>query len=245
MCFLMMLVTGGVIFSSIQLLPQLVQSEFGYDATLAGLSLSPGGFVTMMMMPVAGYLTGRIQPKYLIALGLAIVGLSMWTLTGLSPDLSFFYAVWTRMFTAAGLPLLFIPITTASYAGLKGADTSQAAGLINIARNLGGSIGLAMVQTSLQQRQQFHQSRLVENAVPSNMHFQDALHQAQILLQNSGSSAVDALHRANALVAQIILEQATLLSYIDTFWLMAMVCLFAFPLAFLLRSIPLGKSSHH
>ncbi len=245
MCFVMMLVTGGVIFSSIQLLPQLVQSEFGYDATLAGLSLSPGGFVTMAMMPIAGYLTGRVQPKYLIALGLAIVGFSMWTLTGLSPDLSFFYAVWTRMFTAAGLPFLFIPITTASYAGLKGDDTNQAAGLINIARNLGGSIGLAMVRTSLQQRQQFHQSRLVENAVPSNIHFQEALRQATIFMQSSGASTADAMRRAEALVGQVIQQQATLLSYIDTFWLMAMVCLVAFPLTFLLRSIPLGKRPQH
>jgi DHA2 family multidrug resistance protein len=245
MCFVMMLVTGGVIFSSIQLLPQLVQEEFGYDATLAGLSLSPGGLVTMLMMPVAGYLTGRIQPKYLIALGLAIVGFSMWTLTGLSTNLSFYYAVWTRMFTAAGLPFLFIPITTASYSGLKGEDTNQAAGLINIARNLGGSIGLAMVQTSLQQRQQFHQSRLVESTVPSNINFQDAIRQMTIFLQSSGSSMADAMHRANALVAQTILKQATLLAYIDTFWLMAMVCLVAFPLAFALRAIPLGKSPQH
>lgn len=245
MCFVMMLVTGGVLFSSIQLIPQLVQTQFGYDATLAGLSLSPGGFVTMAMMPVAGLLTGWVQPKYLIALGLAIVGLSMWTLTGLSPDLSFFYAVWTRMFTAAGLPFLFLPITTASYAGLKGDDTNQAAGLINIARNLGGSIGLAMVQTSLQQREQFHQSRLVENTIPTNIHFQDALRQATIFLQSSGASAADAMHRANALIAQLVQEQAVLLSYIDTFWLMAMVCAIAFPLAFLIRPIPLGKGVQH
>jgi DHA2 family multidrug resistance protein len=245
MCFVMMLVTGGVLFSSIQLLPQLVQEEFGYDATLAGLSLSPGGLMTMAMMPIAGYLTGKVQPKYLIALGLAIIGFSMWTLTGLSTNLSFFYAVWTRMFTAAGLPFLFIPITTASYAGLKGDDTNQAAGLINIARNLGGSVGLAMVQTSLQQREQFHQSRLVESAVPSNIAYQDALRQITIFLQSSGSSMADAMHRANAVVAQTIQKQATLLAYIDTFWLMAMVCLLAFPLAFALRAIPLGKSPQH
>ena len=241
MCFVMMLVTGGIIFSSIQLLPQLVQSEFGYDATLAGLSLSPGGVVTMMVMPVAGYLTGKVQPKYLIAFGLAIVGLSMWTLTGLSPDLSFFYAAWTRMFTAAGLPFLFIPITTASYAGLKGADTNQAAGLINVARNLGGSIGLAMVQTSLQQRQQFHQSRLVEHAIPSNIHYQEAIRSATQIFEGAHYTAIDATQRANALVAQTIEKQATLLSYIDTFWLLAILCAIAVPLAFTLRSIPLGK----
>jgi len=243
MCFLMMLVTGGTLFSSIQLMPQLVQNEFGYDATLAGLSLSPGGVMTMMMMPIAGFLTDKIQPRYLIALGLIIVGSSMWTLTGLSPDLSLWYAIWTRMFTSAGLPFLFIPITAASYAGLKGTQTNQAAGLINIARNLGGSIGLAMVQTSLQQRQQFHQSRLVEHAIPSNIHFQDAIRAATQVFEKNHYTAADAAHRAYALVEQTIIKQATLLSYIDTFWILAMLCAFALPLAFALRSIPLGKSA--
>ena len=95
------------------------------------------------------------------------------------------------MFTAAGLPFLFIPITTASYAGLKG-DTNQAAALINIARNLGGSIGVALVQTSLQQRQQFHQSRLVEHTLPSDIHLQEFIQRATEYFQSSGSSAVDA-----------------------------------------------------
>jgi DHA2 family multidrug resistance protein len=243
MCFVMMLVTGGTLFSSIQLMPQLVQNEFGYTATLAGLSLSPGGLVTMAMMPIAGFLTGKVQPKYLIAFGLGIVGLSMWILTGLSPNLSFGYAVWTRMLTSAGLPFLFIPITTASYAGLHGRDTNQAAGLINIARNLGGSLGLAMVQTVLQQRQQFHQSRLVENAIPSDVRFQEFIHRATEFFQSSGSSAVDAAHRAHALVAQIIAQQAALMSYIDAFWVLTMLCVVALPLSFALRSIPLGKST--
>ena len=240
-CFVMMLVTGAAIFSSIQLMPQLVQNEFGYTAMLAGLSLLPGGIVTMTMMPVAGYLTGKIQPKYLIALGLSIVGMSMWTLTGLSPDLSFGYAVWTRMFTAAGLPFLFIPITTASYAGLKGDDTNQAAALINIARNLGGSIGVALVQTSLQQRQQFHQSRLVEHTLPSDIHLQEFIQRATEYFQSSGSSAVDAARKAYALLGQEVLKQATLLSYIDTFCILAVLCFLALPLAFVLRPIPLTK----
>ena len=196
-----MLVTGAAIFSSIQLMPQLVQNEFGYTAMLADLSLLPGGIVTMAMMPVAGYLTGKIQPKYLIALGLSIVGMSMWTLTGLSPDLPFGYAVWTRMFTAAGLPFLFIPITTASYAGL----------------------------------------RLVEHALPSDIHLQELIQRATEYFQSSGSSAVDAARKAYALLGQEVLKQATLLSYIDTFWILAVLCFLALPLAFVLRPIPLTK----
>ena len=144
------------------------------------------------------------------------------------------------MFTAAGLPFLFIPITTASYAGLKG-DTNQAAALINIARNLGGSIGVALVQTSLQQRQQFHQSRLVEHTLPSDIHLQEFIQRATEYFQSSGSSAVDVARKAYALLGQEVLKQATLLSYIDTFWILAVLCFLALPHAFVLRQIPLTK----
>jgi MFS transporter, DHA2 family, multidrug resistance protein len=242
-CFLMMLVVGAIIFSTLQLLPQLVQEQFGYTATLAGLSLSPGGLVTMMMMPIAGFLTDKVQPKYLIAFGLALIALSMWHLTGLNGDITFEYAAWARIYTAAGLPFLFLPITTASYAGLRPQDTNQAAGLINVARNLGGSIGVAMVQTALQQRQQFHQSRLVEHIVTTESPFQDALRRATDVFIHGGATVADASRRAYALIGQTIAQQATLLAYIDTFWLLTLLCLVALPIAFLLRSIPLGKSA--
>ena len=240
-CFLVMLIVGVVLFSTIQLMPQLVQNEFGYTATLAGLSLSPGGFATMLLMPVAGYLTGKVQPKYLIAGGFAVLALSMWHLTGLNGDITFSYAVWARIYTAVALPFLFIPITTASYHGLSGADTNQAAGLINVARNLGGSIGVASIQTVLQQRQQFHQSRLVENTVPSDIHYQVAVHKAIEFLTSSGASVVDAMQQANALIMTTIMKQATLLSYIDAFWILTVVSILAIPAAFILRPTTLGK----
>jgi MFS transporter, DHA2 family, multidrug resistance protein len=240
-CFLVMLLIGAILFSTLQLMPQLVQSQFGYTATLAGLSLSPGGLATMVLMPVAGYATGKIQPKYLIAFGFAVLALSTWHLTGLDGDITFRYAVWARIYTAIGLPFLFIPVTTASYFGLRGAQTNQAAGLINVARNLGGSIGVALAQTILQRREQFHQSRLVEHTIPSDVQYQQALQRATELMASAGGSLEDAMHRANALIAQTISKQAILLSYIDAFWILTVICLIAIPTAFFLRSIPLGK----
>lgn len=240
-CFLVMLLIGAILFSTLQLMPQLVQSQFGYTATLAGLSLSPGGLATMVLMPVAGYATGKIQPKYLIAFGFAVLALSTWHLTGLDGDITFGYAVWARIYTAIGLPFLFIPVTTASYLGLRGAQTNQAAGLINVARNLGGSIGVALAQTILQRREQFHQSRLVEHTIPSDVQYQQALQRATELMLSAGGSLEDAMHRANALIAQTISKQAILLSYIDAFWILTVICLFAIPTAFFLRPTPLGK----
>jgi MFS transporter, DHA2 family, multidrug resistance protein len=158
-CFLVMLCTGAVLIATTQLLPQLLQAELGYTAMLAGLVLSPGGLVTMIMMPIVGNLIGRVQPKYLIIFGAIVAALSMWHLTGLTGDITYWYASLARIYLAIGLPFLFIPVTTASYDGLPPEKTNQGSALINVARNIGGSIGVALAQTVLAQRQQFHQSR--------------------------------------------------------------------------------------
>jgi MFS transporter, DHA2 family, multidrug resistance protein len=173
-CFLVMLCTGAVLIATTQLLPQLLQAELGYTAMLAGLVLSPGGLVTMIMMPIVGNLIGRVQPKYLIIFGAIVAALSMWHLTGLTGDITYSYASLARIYLAIGVPFLFIPVTTASYDGLPPEKTNQGSALINVARNIGGSIGVALAQTVLAQRQQFHQSRLVENIVPSDIGYRQA-----------------------------------------------------------------------
>ena len=96
-CFVVMLTAGGIVLATTQILPELVQQDFGYTATLAGLVLSPGGLVAMVMMLVVGRLTAYIQAKYLIACGAIIVALSMYGLTNIYGDLSFSYFMWSRM----------------------------------------------------------------------------------------------------------------------------------------------------
>ena len=103
---------AAIVIATTQILPQLLQSELGYTAILAGLVLSPGGIVTMIMMPITGKLIGMVQPRYLIMAGAAIAALSMWHLTGLNGDISYGYAALSRFYLAVGLPLLFLPVTT-------------------------------------------------------------------------------------------------------------------------------------
>src|SRR5205085_2289439 len=141
----------------------------------AGLVLSPGGLVTMAMMFVIGRVSGHVQPKYLIAAGATIVGLSMYNLTNLYGDLDFGFFAWSRVYIGLGLPLIFIPITTASYDGIPSDKTDQASALMNMARNVGGSIGVSLATNVLAHRQQFHQSRLVELAIPSSVQYQETL----------------------------------------------------------------------
>ena len=238
-CFLAMLGTGAIVIATTQMLPQLLQAELGYTAMLAGLVLSPGGLVTMAMMPITGKLIGVTQPKYLIAAGAAIAALSMWHLTGINGDITYSYAAMSRIYLAIGLPLLFLPITTASYDGLPPEKTNQASALINVARNLGGSMGVALVQTVLAQRQQFHQSRLVENIVPSDVGYQQTIGAMTRFFEAKGSNASDAASQAIAWVGQTLQHQVDLLAYVDVFWTLALIGVIMVPIALSLRSIDL------
>src|SRR5262249_6208454 len=108
-CFLVMLGTGAILIATTQMLPQLLHTELNYTAMLAGLALSPGGIISMVMMPLVGQLISLVQPKYLLVAGSAIVAGSMWHLTGLTGDITYGYAAMSRIFLGAGLPFLFLP----------------------------------------------------------------------------------------------------------------------------------------
>ncbi|MCK1741617.1 DHA2 family efflux MFS transporter permease subunit [Bradyrhizobium sp. 139] len=239
-CFLVMLGTGGVLISTTQLLPQLLQTELNYTALLAGLALSPGGIATLVLMPVVGRLVSTVQPKYLIMLGAAIVAFSMWHLTGLTGDITYGYAALSRIFLALGLPFLFLPVTTASYDGVPPDKTNQASALINVARNIGGSMGVALAQTILAQRQQFHQSRLIEHAAPSDLGYQQTIDAMTRYFQAQGSNASDAASQAVAWVGRTLQQQVDFLAYIDVFWTLAIVAVLMIPTAAVLRPIDLS-----
>ncbi|MGL3111717.1 DHA2 family efflux MFS transporter permease subunit [Bradyrhizobium sp. BR 1432] len=239
-CFLVMLGTGAVLISTTQLLPQLLQTELNYTAMLAGLALSPGGVATLVLMPVVGRLVGIVQPKYLIMFGAAIAAFSMWHLTGLTGDITYGYAALSRIFLALGLPFLFLPVTTASYDGIAPDKTNQASALINVARNIGGSMGVALAQTILAQRQQFHQSRLIEHAAPSDLGYQQTIEAMTRYFQAQGSSASDAASQAVAWVGKTLQQQVDFLAYIDVFWTLAIVAILMIPTAAVLRRIDLS-----
>jgi len=238
-CFLVMLGTGAVLISTTQMMPQLLQADFGYTALLAGLALSPGGIATLFMMPIVGRLIGFVQPKYLLVFGATVVALSMWHLTGLNGNVTYGYAATARIFLAIGLPFLFLPVTTASYDGIPPDKTNQASALINVARNIGGSMGVALAQTMLAQRQQFHQSRLVEQAAPSDVGYQRTLDQVTRYFVDHGSSQADAASQAVGWIGKTIQRQVDLLAYIDVFWSLSIVGMIMIPIALTIKSIDL------
>jgi DHA2 family multidrug resistance protein len=199
--FVVMLATGAILLATTQFLPQLVQQNFGYTATWAGLLLSPGGLVTMVMMFVVGRLAAKVQPKYLIIVGAVLIAASMYQMTNVYGDLGFWYMARSRMLLGVGLPLIFIPIMTASYDGIAQSKTDQASALINAARNTGGSIGVSIVSNVLTHREQFHQSRLVESVLPSSVQLSghasppDGLFRGAGQLAAPGAAAGDPMDR--------------------------------------------------
>jgi MFS transporter, DHA2 family, multidrug resistance protein len=242
--FLVMLATGAILLATTQFMPQLVQEDFGYTATWAGLVLSPGGVVTMLMMFVVGRLSGKIQPKYLIVAGAIFCALSMYDLTNTYGDLGFWFFARSRMVLGIGLPLVFLPIMAASYDGIPPAKTDQASAMMNAARNTGGSIGISIVSNVLAHREQFHQSRLVENAIPSGVQYQDTLNQVTHYFVAQGSSLVQAQQQAVAWIDQQVQTQASFLGYMDAFWVLMLISLAAVPLAMTLRKVKLGGPVH-
>jgi len=238
--FLVMLATGAILLATTQYLPQLVQQQFGYTATWAGLVLSPGGLVTVIMMPVVGRLSGQVQPRYLIALGAAICAVSMYDLTRTDADLGFWFFAQSRIYLGVGLPLIFIPILAASYDGIPQQKTDMASALMNAARNTGGSIGISIANNVLAHRQQFHQSRLVELVNTSSVQFQETLKQVTNYFAGQGSALAQAQQQAVAWIGQQVQLQATLLAYIDVFWVLMLISAAAIPLALSLRKVKLG-----
>ena len=243
-CFLVMLATGAILLATTQFLPQLVQQDFGYTATWAGLMLSPGGLVTMLMMFVVGRLAAIVQPKYLIMAGAMIVALSMYGMTNVYGDLGFWYMARLRMLFGIGLPLIFVPIMTASFDGIPQSKTDQASAMINAARNTGSSIGVSIVSNVLTHREQFHQSRLVEQVIPSSPQYQDTLQHVTNYFTASGSSLAQAHDQAIQWIGAQVQAQASFLGFMDAFWVLMLISLSAVPLALTLRKVKLGGPVH-
>jgi DHA2 family multidrug resistance protein len=237
-----------ILLATTQLLPQMVQQLFHYDATKAGLILMPGGLFIMALMPLVGFLVNKVQPKWLIAFGLLVEAGSMFYLTNLNTVVSFRTIAIARVFQAGGLAFLFVPINTIAYIGLPPGKSNNASALINAMRNLGGSVGISFVTTMLDRRGQFHQNRLVGDVVPFKAAYREAIDHAARHFVQFGASPAAAGKQAFASVTQTLLQQAQMLSYLDVFKMLAIGALAGLPLALFLKTIrpeDRGKGEGH
>jgi len=226
-----MFLLGIVLFGTTQLIPQMTQDLFGYDATQAGLTLSPGGLIVFVCMPLVGFLVGKVQPKYLIMFGFLTTGIALLSWTNLYTQVSFRVLVEARMFQAVGLAFLFVPINTLAYSGLPPGKSNDASALINLMRNLGGSFGISIVQTMLARRSQFHQARLVEKMTNVNPIYYYVTH------------GIGNGHTTVSKIFQAISQQAEMLSFIDIFKVLAIAALGSIPIVFFMKTINLNEKA--
>jgi len=243
---LLMFMLGFALLGSTLLLPLFSQTLLGYTAQQAGLALMPGGFVIILLLPLVGFLLSRYTPRWLLLFGLIVLSLSLFHMTGFDLDMDFRSVATARMVQAAGMAFLFVPINTAAYAFLPRDKNNAASGLMNLARNIGGSVGISVVTTMLDRRTQVHLTNLSSHLSPTNPALQSMIQGASGALRAHGESAAGATQRAYALVQGVVLRQATMLAYVDCFWLLGVAILCMVPMVFLMKkSKPGGGMAVH
>jgi DHA2 family multidrug resistance protein len=238
----MMFATLFILLSTTQMLPQFVQQLLPYDATKAGLILMPGGLVMMALMPLAGILVRKVQPKYLICFGFLVSAGALYHLAGFNADVSFKVIAVARIFQAMGFAFLFVPIQTLAYSDLPSGKSNNASALINLMRNLGGSVGISVGTTLLTRRSQIHQDRLVSHLTTTSIAFQRGLHNLTQRFITHGVAPNDAVKSALAVINRQVQRQSAMLAYLDTFVVLVIACLIAAALTSLLKEIDLKKA---
>jgi len=226
---------GVVLNGATILIPQFLQLQLGYSAKHAGLALSPAGFALALLMPVAGILGSKFDPRKVIAVGFVLTSASMFWMMRLTPDIDFRTVVWMRIFQVVGLPLIFIPISTLSYVGMRREDNNQVSGISNFVRNLGGAIGVSFLVSYLARHRQISRVDLVSHLHHGNFFFDryvSALQQAAI---RSGSGVAASGRVALAQLQQVVDAQANVLAYISAFFVLGVIVALLIPLPFLMK----------
>ncbi|MGH8259624.1 MAG: MFS transporter, partial [Steroidobacteraceae bacterium] len=224
---------GIIMLGSVQIIPQLLQEVLGYSAMDAGLVLTAGGALALVAMPIAGRLSGRVDARVLIGFGFFAQAVSLWQMGHLSTQMSFYDAAVVRLVQSFGLPFLFVPINTVAYLGLAPEVNNQASAIMNMLRNLGGTIGISTMQTMLARGAQIHQSRLVEHLNPLNPNYVSAVGHLTHALSGLGSGARGA---ALGMLYRTMQGQAQMLAYIHVFYFFMVLALCMLPLVLLMRT---------
>ena len=243
---LMMVVLGMVLFGSTVLLPQYLQVWMGYSAQDAGMALSPGGLVVILLLPIVGKLLGKVDARYLIAFGFTSISLGLWHMSRtLYPGIDFPTAVWLRIFQVAGIAFLFVPINSLVYSGIHPSKNNQVSGIVNLSRNMGGDIGIALVTTLIARRSQFHQAILSEHVVPGSQAVMGKTAGLLAWLQHQGVGAAQATKIATGAMYRELVKQAQTLAYLDVLVVLAVFSALMVPLVLMTRRSKPGAVMAH
>ena len=238
-------VFGVGLFASTTMIPQLLQSLYGYRAIDAGLVLGPGAFVITLLAPVGAQLVQRgiVKPKILLFGAVMIVGISFIHYSHMNLQTDYWHYAWSRALQGFGYAFFFVPLTVIAYSELSPAQNNKASSLTNFFRNWGGSFGIALITTMSERRQDFHQSVMGANEASSSRTLQNSISQTAQYLQVHGMSHVDAMYAATGRVYDQLYAQTKFLAFMDCFHILGVMTLVAAPIVLLTRKFkPGGKA---
>jgi DHA2 family multidrug resistance protein len=215
----------------------MAQQWFGYTALLAGLLLSPGAAVMILLIPIVARLVlPKIQTRYVIAFGFFVLGCSAAFAYRLTPQMDFWSLAFFRAFQTVGLAFLFVPNSTLSYSTLPRSLNSDAAALYSMFRNISGSVGIAVITALGAERQQVHRAYLSGHLTPYDQPYQELLSRHTQTLQGMGHTPASAHDAAMGLINNTLNQQAAILSYMDLYAYIALVAFCLVPLTLLFRA---------
>lgn len=226
---------------SLMLSPLFTKQVMDYTALLAGLALAPGGLAHLLTMPLTGAYLNRIQPRWFMAAGCALAAVSMYQMAGLTQEASFAQVTWPRFVQGIGFGLIFVALTTVTLGAVPQQDVAGAAGLFNLLRNLGGSVGIALVRTSLERDSQAFQAQLVTHVTPYEPDVQQRLMLLTGRFIAKGADAFTAHQQALAALYKSVQKQASMQAFLNNYHLLTWLFLALVPLFLLLRRATPGE----
>ena len=226
-------ILGAVLYGSTAILPIFMQSLMGYTALTSGLAMTPRGIGSFLSMLTVGRIVKKVDNRILLMLGFVGLGCSTWLLSLLNLDISPANISWPLVMSGFCMGFIFVPLTTLAVATLRQDEIQQATGLYSLLRNLGASVGISLMIAMQARSAQTHQAVMAAHLSPFDFAYRQNF--GRIMQAFQTLPAASAKGMAVGVVYTQLLRQATLLSYMDAFRWMAMICVSCAPLAWLLQ----------
>jgi len=232
---IVMLLIGAALYSTTVMIPQFLQEVLGYTATEAGLALSLGGLVLIVLFPIVGLIGQKLDPRLMITFGFCLLTFGIWRIGDLDLSISFWNAASWRVIMVLGMPFLFVPISVMSYVGVPQEKNNEVSGLTALARNIGGGVGISFISTMLVRRAQTHQQFLSAHIYPSSTQYLALNNGLTGALAHRGYSSADAATHSAAQIYNLMLQQARMLAYVDTVHVLVILTACLIPIGYMMK----------
>jgi DHA2 family multidrug resistance protein len=225
------------------MIPEMLQTLFGYAATDAGLVLGPGAAVITVLAPFVVRIVPKVGAARLLGASFTLAALAFLYFAGFTTQTDYTHFALARAFQGFGYAFMFVPVSQLAYSYLPKDKNNKASSLTNLCRNWGGSFGIAFVTTMLARRTEYHRSVLVGNITAANGSVQQFVRNSSHYLVTRGSSTPDAIHQSYGLLASTMTQQASMQAYMDCFRWLALIVALGVPLALFIRRFAVDQDT--